>query len=73
MGMTQNDRLLSWLQSGRSITQREADELWGCTRLGARVYDLKKKGHRIISERVDGVNRFGDKCHFARYRMGARA
>lgn len=69
MGMTQNDRLLSWLQSGRSITQREADELWGCTRLGARVYDLKQQGHRIIKETETGVNRFGDKTCYARYRM----
>ena len=71
--MTQNDRLLSYLQSGHSITPKEADELFGCMRLGARIYDLKQRGYPIISERVDGVNKFGDKCHWARYRMGARA
>ena len=73
MGMTQNERLLAWLQQGHSITPREADDMWGCTRLGARIYDLKQMGHNIVSERVDGVNRFGDRCHWAQYRMGARA
>ena len=71
--MTQNERLLAYLQDGHTITPREADEMWGCTRLGARVYDLKRMGHNIISEREDGVNRLGEKCHWARYRMGARA
>lgn len=71
--MTQNERLLKWLESGRTITPREADDMWGCTRLGARVYDLKQMGHHIISEREDGVNKLGEKCHWARYRMGARA
>ena len=70
--MTQNERLLAWLESGRTITPREADDMWGCMRLGARIKDLKDRGYPIISERVDGVNKLGDKCHWARYRMGAR-
>ena len=67
--MAHKDYILEWLESGRTITPREADELWGCTRLGARIYDLKQLGYPIISERVNGVNRMGDKCHWARYRM----
>ena len=39
----------------------------------ARVNDLRKLGHPIISERVHGLNRFGEPCHWARYRMGVRA
>lgn len=68
--MTQNEHILAWLESGRSISPREADDMFGCTRLGARIYDLKQRGYPIISERVDGVNKFGDKCHWARYRIG---
>ena len=71
--MTQNERLLAWLKQGRTITPREADDMWGCTRLSARVKDLRNLGHPIISEREDGFNKLGDKCHWARYRMGARA
>ena len=67
--MSQNERILAWLVAGHTITPREADDMWGCTRLGARIYDLKRMGHPIISERVEGVNRMGDKCHWARYRI----
>lgn len=70
--MTQAESILAYLQTGQSITPREADELWGCMRLGARIYDLKKQGYKIISERESGVNRLGEPCHWARYRMGAR-
>ena len=67
--MTQTEHILAHLQSGHSITPREADDLFGCMRLGARIYDLKQQRYHIISEREDGVNRFGEKCHWARYRM----
>lgn len=71
--MRQIDMILAHLQNHGSITPNEADEMFACKRLGARIYDLKRQGHNIISEREDGVNKFGDKCHWARYRMGARA
>ena len=71
--MTQNEHILAWLESGRSISPREADDMFGCTRLGARIYDLKRRGYPIISERVDGFNKFGDKCHWARRRNGGKA
>ena len=71
--MTQSEHILAYLQSGRSITPNEADEMFACKRLGARIYDLKQRGYPIIAEREEGVNKFGDKCHWARYRMGARA
>ena len=67
--VTHNKLILHHLQTWGSITPREADELYGCMRLGARIYDLKRQGYPIISERVEGVNRRGDKCHWARYRM----
>ena len=67
--MTHSELILQHLQTCGSITPREADELFGCMRLGARIYDLKRQGYPIISERVEGVNRRGDKCHWARYRM----
>lgn len=70
--MSHGDRILEWLKSGKSITPTEADEMFACKRLGARIWDLKQRGYPIISERVEGFNKFGDKCHWARYRMGAR-
>ena len=73
MTMSQSEHILAYLQSGRSITPDEADEMFACKRLGARIYDLKRRGYPIIAERVDGINKFGDRCHWARYRMGARS
>ena len=70
--MNQNERVLDWLQRYGSITQKDADSL-AVKRLASRINDLKKMGHPIISVREDGVNIYGEKCHWARYRMGARA
>ena len=52
--MSHSDRILEYLQTGRSITPNEADDLFACKRLGVRIYDLKQRGYPIISERVDG-------------------
>lgn len=71
--MTQNERILAYIDRVGSITQREALNELGVARLASRVNDLRKLGHPIISERVDGRNKFGEPCHWARYRMGARA
>jgi len=72
MAMRQVDKILHYIQTHGSITPQEAQDYFGCMRLGARIYDLKRRGYHIVAERVDGVNKFGDKCHWARYRMGAR-
>ena len=71
--MTQSEMILNHLQAGRTITPLEAQEMFGCMRLGARIWDLKHQGHRIVSEREEGVNKFGVQCHWARYRMVNRA
>ena len=55
---TQSDQILNYLQSGKAITPIDALNMFGCFRLGARVYDLKQKGHIIKTEiiRKDGKN-----------------
>lgn len=40
------------LESGKSITALEALRLYGCLRLGARIYDLRQKGMHIESRIV---------------------
>jgi hypothetical protein len=46
------------LQSGKAITPIDALNMFGCFRLGARIFDLKQKGHSIKTEiiRKDGKN-----------------
>ena len=61
---SQCDDILRHLQSGRSITPLEALEKYGCFRLGGRIYDLKQRGHNIVT---DMVTKNGKR--FASYRL----
>ena len=61
--------LLEHLKDYGTITQAEALAEYGCMRLGARIYDLKRKGYAIVSERAEGRNRYGETVRFARYRL----
>lgn len=48
----QRDRILDYLATGKPLTPIAALKSFGCFRLGARIYDLKRKGHRIESRLV---------------------
>lgn len=71
--MTQSERVLKYIDTFGSITQKEASDALGVARLASRVNDLRKAGHPIISEVETGKNRFGEQTRWARYRMGVRA
>lgn len=64
---SQNSMVLDHLVSGKKLTPLEAIRRFGCLRLGARVYELKRRGHRIKAEIVTRNNR-----RVAEYRLGAR-
>lgn len=49
---TQNAQILAHLKTGKSITPLDALKLYGCFRLGARIFELRQDGHNIHSERV---------------------
>lgn len=44
---SQASQILEYLQAGNAITPLEALEKFGCFRLGARIWDLRRKGHPI--------------------------
>jgi len=48
----QASKILDYLKSGRRITPIEALNLFGCFRLGGRIYDLKQRGHKIESTMI---------------------
>lgn len=50
---SQSSRILSWLKRGRALTPLEALRLFGCLRLGARIYDLRCAGHAIDARMVE--------------------
>jgi len=61
--MTQTQEILNYLQEGNAITPIEALERFGCFRLGARVWDIKKMGYEIETKLV------GDKKKWAQYKL----
>lgn len=63
---SQNAQILKHLESGKSITALEALELFGCMRLGARIYDLRKK-HDIRSDLEYEKRADGRTKRYARY------
>jgi hypothetical protein len=52
MSKTQENLILDHLKSGRSITPLDALNLYKCFRLGGRIFDLRKQGHKIVREMV---------------------
>lgn len=63
------DRIVAYMERQGSITQQEALDHIGCTRLAARIADLKKRGYGINSEMVTGKNRHNETVTYARYRL----
>lgn len=62
---TQKAMIASHLVSGRSINPIEALNLYGCFRLGARIWDLRNEGMSISKEMVQA----GRKKKFAKYKL----
>lgn len=44
---TQRESIAHYLATGKSLTALEALQKFGCLRLGARIYELKKEGRNI--------------------------
>ena len=50
--ITQNQQILDYLKSGKTITPLTALKKFGCFRLSARILNLRQQGHAIITENV---------------------
>lgn len=68
--MSQKEEILKYMQSNGGITQLQATNSLGCTRLAARIADLQKDGHRIKKEWITVKKRFGGKVRVVRYSLG---
>lgn len=62
---SQSQLILSHLKSGKSINPIEALNKYGCFRLSARIYDLKKSGYVIRTEIIEENGK-----DFAQYSLG---
>ena len=49
---SQEKLILNYLQNGGKITPLEALNKFGCLRLSGRIYDLRRKGYNIKSNRI---------------------
>ena len=67
---TQNERIIDYINRFGSITQLEALQDLGVMRLASRISDLRSRGVPIVSDIEEVKNRFGEKCHIKRYRIG---
>lgn len=52
-------KVLEYMRQHGSITPMEALREFGCYRLGARIYDLRRSGVRIKTELVESMTRPG--------------
>lgn len=64
----QRARILKWIDDFGSITPQEAMVYLAVMRLAARIMEIRESGIDIVCEMVEGVNKFGERTRFARYR-----
>ena len=62
--MTQTQRILIYLQSGKQLTPIDALKKFGCFRLAARISDLRSQGHTIWTNYITKDNKT-----FAAYKL----
>lgn len=67
--MKQTDCILDHLQAFGTITPADAWRLYGIMRLGARVKELRSRGHLIVTETETALNRYGKTTRYARYKL----
>lgn len=66
---SQKNAVLQYLLAGNTLTTKEAVDMFGCTRLPARISDYRKEGYRIADVWVEGTTRFGTSTKFKAYKI----
>lgn len=64
---SQREQILQYLKNGNSITQMEAIEMFGCTRLAARINEIRDAGYPIKSKMISSKNRYGVPISYCQY------
>ena len=59
--------LIKHFKEHKSITSMEAFQLFGITRLSARIFELRANGYNIETCMVENITRFGEPCRYAKY------
>lgn len=70
MKATQNAKILKYLKTHKKgITQKIANDQFGCQRLASRICDLRQMGYAIEREMIAVKNRDDEVCYVARYTL----
>jgi len=67
--MTQQERILKYLKSGRILTRLNSWTMLGVIESPARISELRSKGHIINTRMIEVKNRFGEKVRVAEWTM----
>lgn len=67
--MTQNERVVDYINEFGSITSRDAFVDLGIMRLASRICDLSKQGYKFDKTFESSKNRYGDSVSYVRYRF----
>ena len=65
--MNHEQIILNHLRKHKTITTLEAFELYGITRLSARIYNLRESGFKIGLVWETGTNRYGNQVRWGKY------
>lgn len=66
---SQTEMILLYLQTHGAITPLDALREFGCMRLGARIWDLRKRGVPIVTTIKESKNSFGATVRYAVYTL----
>jgi hypothetical protein len=69
MKTTQTERLIKYLAENESIDPLKAWKELGIYRLSDTVLRLRKQGFNIVTDRVKVLNKFGESCSVANYKL----
>jgi hypothetical protein len=67
--ITKTQQVLDHLKQGHPITSLMAINLYGATRLSSIIFNLKDRGYDITSEKLTRLDRNGNVCNFAVYKL----
>lgn len=65
--MNQNEIILNHLRKNKGITSMDAFELYGITRLSARIHDLRESGYQISMIWEYSTNQYGNQVRYGKY------
>lgn len=67
--MTQQERLIKHFKKNKTIDPLRAWTKLGIYRLSDCVYQLRKKGFKIETQKITVINKFKEDCIVANYRI----